>query len=551
MSLRPQPLTPIPDETARVARAAFPQGNTYLLLRDELGTIFADEDFAALYPLRGQPAEAPWRLALVTVLQFVEELSDRQAADAVRGRIDWKYALGLELTDPGFDSTVLSEFRSRLVTGSAERRLLDAVVERCRERGWLKARGRQRTDATHVLGRVRAINRLECVTETLRHALNTLAVVAPAWLHVHSPTEWVDRYGRRCDDSRLPAGADKREAYARQVGADGYTLLAATYAPDSPEWLRHVPAVETLRQVWVQQFYREAEHIRWRTDQEGIPPAGVFISSPYDNEARYAKKYTTSWVGYKVHLTETCDEDTPHVITHVATTTAPVADGDVTPLIHQALQEKALLPEKHLADTAYVDAELLVRSRQEYGVDLVGPTRPDYKWQAKSATGFAASAFTIDWEGQQAICPAGYASASWTPAVDRGHNEVIKIKFSAKHCQSCPSQAQCTRAKRRTITVRPHDQYLALQTARQRETTAEFREEYARRAGVEGTISQGVRACGLRRSRYIGKAKTHLQHVATAAAINVLRISNWIMDRPRERTRTSAFVKLMAPKMVA
>ena len=107
MSLRPQPVPPVPQETARIARAAFPAGNPYLTLRDEFGTIFSDEDFAHLYPTRGQPAEIPWRLALVTVLQFVEHLSDRQAADAVRGRIDWKYALGLELSDPGFDSTVL------------------------------------------------------------------------------------------------------------------------------------------------------------------------------------------------------------------------------------------------------------------------------------------------------------------------------------------------------------------------------------------------------------------------------------------------------------
>jgi transposase len=159
MSLHPQPIPPVPEETARVARIAFPRGNLYLMMRDELGTLFTDDDFAALFPTRGQPAEAPWRLALVTIMQYVEDVSDRQAAEAVRGRIDWKYALSLELTDPGFDSTVLSEFRTRLVVGSAEQRLLDAILESCRERKWLKARGRQRTDSTHVLARVRAVNR--------------------------------------------------------------------------------------------------------------------------------------------------------------------------------------------------------------------------------------------------------------------------------------------------------------------------------------------------------------------------------------------------------
>src|SRR5947209_3236889 len=182
MSMHPQPIPAIPEETVRVARAVLPKSNVFLLMRDELGTLYSDEDFADLFPTRGQPAEAPWRLALVTIFQFAEHLSDRAAADAVRGRIDWKYALSLELTDPGFDHTVLSEFRTRLLIGGAERRLLDLLVQCARDRGLLKARGRQRTDSTHVLAAVRALNRVELVTETMRHALTVLAVLAPEWL---------------------------------------------------------------------------------------------------------------------------------------------------------------------------------------------------------------------------------------------------------------------------------------------------------------------------------------------------------------------------------
>jgi transposase len=541
MSLRAQLPAPVPDDTARVARAAFPHGNTYLSVRDELGTVFADEDFAALYPTCGRPAEAPWRLALVTVLQFVENLSDRQAADAARARIDWKYALGLELTDPGFDPSVLSEFRTRLLAGAAEQRLLDALLDCCRDRSWLRARGRQRTDSTPVLARVRAVNRLECVGETLRHALNSLATVAPEWLRAHSAAEWLGRYSRRFDDSRLPTSPEQRQARARQIGVDGHALLAAAFAPEAPAWLRQVPAVETLRQVWLQQFYVEAGQVRWRTEAEGIPPSAIFIGSPYDVEAHYAKKYTSSWVGYKVHLTETCDEDAPHLISHVETTSGPVADGDVTPRIHQALQDKGLLPGKHLTDTGYVDAELLVESREDFGVDLVGPTRPDYRWQAKAAQGFAAGDFRVDWDRERVTCPEGRLSIGWTAAVGRGHNDVIKVKFSATDCRACPSREKCTQGKRRTITLRPREQYEALEAARLREGTEEFQREYAKRAGVEGTISQGVRACGLRRSRYVGEAKTHLQHLATAAAINVIRISSWLMDKPREQTRTCTF----------
>ena len=182
MSLQPQEIPPIPEETRRVAQAAFPRGNVYMRLRDELGTIYEDHLFAALFPARGQPAESPWRLALTTVMQFTEGLSDRQAADAVRSRIDWKYALSLELTDAGFDHTVLSEFRTWLVAGQAEQLLLETLLVRVRERGLLKTRGRQRTDSTHVLAAIRVLNRLELVGETLRHALNSLAIIAPDWL---------------------------------------------------------------------------------------------------------------------------------------------------------------------------------------------------------------------------------------------------------------------------------------------------------------------------------------------------------------------------------
>src|SRR5881409_2288638 len=161
MSLKPQPIGRIPELIAYVATTAFHNGNPYVSLRDTLGTFYDDQRFAGLFSDRGRPAETPWRLALVTVLQFAEGLADRQAADAVRSRIDWKYALGLELTDPGFDFSVLCEFRARLIAGRLEQGLLDAMLAQLRERGLLKARGRQRTDSTHVLAAVRAVNRLE------------------------------------------------------------------------------------------------------------------------------------------------------------------------------------------------------------------------------------------------------------------------------------------------------------------------------------------------------------------------------------------------------
>src|SRR3989449_2533317 len=233
MSLRPHPLEPVPDETARVARAAFPKGHPYLTLRDALGTIFQDEDFAALFPAWGHPALSPWRLALVTIMQFRENLGDRQAAEAVRARIDWKYLLSLELTDPGFDFSILSEFRDRLLAGSAGE-LLDKLLERCQALGLLTARGQQRTDSTHVLAAIRVMNRLELVAETLRAALNALATVAPDWLQAITPLAWYERYSRRIEESRLPKATTEREAYAHTVGEDGFMLLDALGTPGVP-----------------------------------------------------------------------------------------------------------------------------------------------------------------------------------------------------------------------------------------------------------------------------------------------------------------------------
>src|SRR5215204_3337393 len=225
VSLKPAVIQPVPEGTARVAKAAFRKGNPLLSLRDELGAIFADADFADLFPKLGQPALPPWRLALVTILQFREDLPDRRAAEAVRARIDWKYLLGLELADPGFDHSVLCEFRSRLLEGSAEERLLRKLLEACQARGLLKARGRQRTDATHVLASIRVLNRLELLGETLRAALNELAAAAPDWLRGVAPLTWYERYGRRIEDSRLPRAEAERDAYARSVGEDGFALL--------------------------------------------------------------------------------------------------------------------------------------------------------------------------------------------------------------------------------------------------------------------------------------------------------------------------------------
>jgi transposase len=539
-------IPPIPEETVRVAQSAFTKGNIYLRMRDELGCLYTDEDFAMLYPQRGRPAESPWRLALITVMQFLENLSDRQAADAVRARIDWKYALSLELTDTGFDFSVLSEFRSRLIAEEQEAQLLNRLLERCQSKGWLKARGKQRSDSTHVLAAIREVHRCECVGETLRHALNILATVAGDWLEEVVHPDWFERYGTRVEESRLPEKREDQSQWMLQVGMDGHILLAQLYGEDTPEWLQRIPAVEILRQVWVQQYY-EANLVKVRQPEQ-TPSNYQKIESPYDVQVRNRTKRHLNWTGYCVHLTETCDDALPNLITNVETTVATVADVEVTDSIHQKLAQKNLLPDENFLDAGYVDADNLVNSDQQYQVDIVDPAPLDRSRQAQAQEGFDLANFTIDWQQQQVRCPQGQLSDHWSETVNTRQQPVVHVHFSRQSCTDCPSQAQCTQSKSsaygRTLKLLPQAHHQALQAARQYQTTDEFYQRYARRAGIEGTLSQGVRAFNLRRSRYIGLAKTHLQHLVTAVAMNLVRLMNWWEGIPKAQTRISRFSAL-------
>ena len=555
MSLRPQrPVPPVPDATARVARAAFPAGNPYLTLRDRLGAVFTDGDFADLYPECGQPACAPWRLALVTLLQFREGLSDRRAAEAVRGRIDWKYLLSLELGDAGFDHSVLCEFRGRLLAADAGERLLARVLDAARALGLLKARGRQRTDATHVLAAVRDLNRIELVAETLRATLNTIATVEPDWLRAFAPPDWLKRYGRRIEDARLPEPGPKREAYARQVGEDGYRLLEAVAGDGAPESLASLPAVAVLRRVWARHFERPAGG-----PEGGAPgPAqlrpvqgrgpGDRVESPYDIDARFRTKGGTGWTGYMAHLTETCDEGAPRLVVHTDTTPANVHEATRTEPIHAALAGKGLAPAEHLVDAGYVSAEGLISARERYGIDLVGPGRPERA--GRTAPRAPSASRTSPWCGIAAWPAArrGTRARRWREYQDKARGPYIRVRFSAGVCAACPSKARCTRGQEQGRQLRLHarEEHEALATARTRQDSEAGRRLYAQRQGVEATISQAVRAFDLRRARYRGLAKARLQQVAIAAALNLDRLAAWLRGRPLAPTRVSRLAALAA-----
>ena len=291
--MQPQPWPEVPADTARVARRAFRKGSLAIRARDELGSWYEDAAFAAAYGVRGKPGISPAQLAMVTVLQFAENLTDRQAADAVRGRLDWKYCPGLALEDEGF--SLLSEFRARLVAGRLERAVLDLLLDRLKGLGLVRAGGRQRTDSAHVLAAVRGLNRLELAGESMRAALEALAAAVPGWLAGVIDGSWQQVYGQRIGNLRLPASETARTKLAEQYGRDGYHLLEAVRAAGAPGWLRELPAVRALRVIWVQQYYRVTGErgekvIRREAREHGVPPGRLKLVSPCDLDARYSEK---------------------------------------------------------------------------------------------------------------------------------------------------------------------------------------------------------------------------------------------------------------------
>jgi len=277
-------------------------------------------------------------------------------------------------------------------------------------------------------------------------------------------------------------------------------------------------------------------------------PSAALIASPYDPEARYSTKRGLAWVGHKVHLTETCEDGQLHLMTGVMTTLATTPDCVMGPLIQDDLATRDLLPSVHLLDGGYVDAELLVTAQTSHQIDVVGPTFGSYSHQRQAGQGYDLQAFVIDWEANQAYCPQGQTSVRWTPGRDVSGDPIVRIRFHAATCRACPVRQACTQAKdaRRQLTVRPQAHHEAIQAARRRQETAEFTAQYARRARIEGTHTQAIRRCGLRHCRYIGLAKTHLQHILTATALNLVRVVAWLEETPRATTRRSAFAALAA-----
>jgi transposase len=587
---------PEPDPQIAAAIAAKYRGKRprplAVQIRDRLGQWLDDEAFAAAFGDRGRPGWPPSRLALVTVLQRAENLPDRAAAEAVRTRIDWQYLLGLPLDDPGFDPTVLAGFRARVADAGLELVALDALVERLAADGLVKAGGKQRTDSTHVIAAVAALNRLELAGESVRAALEALTAAHPDWVAQRiCVSDFARRYGTPMTSWRPPASQARRDELAIAYARDGYALLEAVYDSSSPAWLREVPALDVLRRVLMQNYTRVIhedgrEVIRRREKEpegDGLPRGHTRIASPYDLDARWGVKREEFWLGYKLHVTETCDDPPPcscrpgrpaprpaaggnepggfraggrehdkgcaqavfpNLITHVATTDATVTDNQMTGVIHQDLAAKNLAPGRHYLDSGYLSAAVVVSALTTWGIALIGPLLADTSAQARAGHGYARADFAADYDSKTVTCPQGKTSVSWTPCTQRGKDAIVAT-FSAGDCGPCPARSLCTSSgkNRRQLTVLPRDLAEAQAAARAAEKTIPFQADYARRAGVEGTMHQAA-SHGARRARYRGLPKTRLDHAYMACALNLLRLEAFWTGAPLDRRRTSHLARL-------
>lgn len=528
MSLKPQPSRPMPEELARLGLILLPSDSPYRLIGDQLYAQYDNAAFASLYHAEGKPALPPVDLLFVLAFQALEDLGDRAAADAMRLRLDWKYALHLPLDYAGFDFSVLSDFRARLVAHDASARLFDQLLMQLRALGLLKRRGRQRSDSLAVLARIHQLTRIELVAETLRLALRAVVQAEPAWARVTIPPAWEQLYGQRCVIERLSEA--ERVRLESDTGRDGQWLLDRLADRSTPPGLVSLPEVEVLRTVWQQQYELHEDQVRLR-ELHGYDGTAQ-IQSPHDPQARWSKKGQQAWVGDKLQVSETDDDGLPHLITDIAITSSVVADTTALSEIAERQAARDALPSQRYVDQAYVSGATLQASAQR-GEDLIGPA-PSYdpSPQARLADGLTQDQFVVDLAARQATCPAG------ATAQGRVHKDgTVRFVFEAAQCRACPLRPRCCTGKSgRRLTSSPG--HAALVAARARQETAEFKMAYrAHRGGVEGCLSVLVRGHGLRQNRYIGRAKNQLRALFVGAAVNLRRAARWLAGKRPQRRR--------------
>ncbi|NJO82232.1 MAG: hypothetical protein HC828_05090, partial [Blastochloris sp.] len=530
MCLKPQPPKPIPPDTKALVGRKLDEATVYRFVGDVLFARFADEEFADLYPNTGQPAISPVLLSFVLIFKSLERCSNREAARNVRFRTDWQYALHLPLDYPGFDPSVIAEFRLRLLDNGAESSIFNRIFAELRAMGYYKPRGIQRTDSTHIYTHCRELHRIELMIETLRRAVFALLDADPDWTRATLPGVWEERYARRAKSERMQE--DERERLSVVVGDDGQWLLAQLDALDDAS-LRELDAIETLRSVWTRHYLTgEDGHMRWAP--AGDKAGADVIETPHDPEARWSTKHDQGWIGYMLQVTETDDAGYPHLITDIAITPACENDHTALPAIRARQEAQDTLPSERYVDSGYVSGGAIRRGREDYGEELIGPISGGSSAQSQRPDGLTHADFEVDWDAKRVTCPHGHTA---TITTNGKKNPELQATFPIRLCRACPLRPRCCPNTKKGRSLRFVADYPDTQAARVRQTTDAFKSAYrAHRSGVEGCLSAVIRGQGVRTTRYIGCRSNHLHALCAGAAVNLARSAAFRAGyRPQKR----------------
>ncbi len=544
MSLRNRPLPPIPEDVRKAVKSR-KKPHPIITFVDKAGEVFEAADFTEMYSALGQSAIHPGLLAIALLLQHAEGISDRQAAERMDDSIVWKYALRLRIDESGWDPSVYAEFRARLLNSGSAELILDKLLHIAEELDLLDT-SKQRTDSTHILSAAKLMNRLELVHECVFDCIEELADEAPEFLLSINRKEWLERYFMmRPYNYKTPKTDAAKKKLADTIGSDAKHIISKIDESPEAKRLSALLSVQILRKVLEQQFDDTDDGPSYKPNEK-LGPAGDRIASPKDTDARCGTKRGRTWLGYKAHFTETYGASIPHLITNVTTAAAHINDSLVLQQIHTALKSKGYKPKVHLVDSGYVNVPVLSSAQSKDEIDVVSRITNGHSWQAKAGKGLDISQFAIDFDQRLVVCPAGIKSDSWK--TKGGEGGVINVSFPAKSCKVCPFKSDCTQAASRKLQFKTKSVYEFLKNYRERQEGAGFKDEYSNRSGSEGTVSQLVRTCNARRSRYMGQEKTHLQSILAAAAVNVLRMGNWLLGISRAETRKSRYQNLVAPQ---
>lgn len=537
LSLRNQQLGPVPENTRRLAKKLYPKGHPLIAFADAFENYLDAGDFEGMYPNLGQSAIHPVRLFLVMLLQNSEGLSNRQAAARHTDSVLWKYVTRTDLEDLGFDHSVLSEFQDRLIENEGHQMVFNKLLDFAKSRKLLKIET-QRTDALAVLSVARKLTMIELLHESMRVCLDDLTAEYPVWLNKIRKPEWGERYCLRPFNYKLGKSEKAQSGLAATIGNDIGYLLEHIFTQDNLI-LRQLESVLFLARIYTDNFDDDGNGPKLK---ERLAPAGERLSSPHDQDARWGSKRGESWLGFKKHLTETLPEDGPHLITNVLVTAAHINDSLVLNEIHKSLKDRELKPSKHIVDKGYAHSERMQQSLEKDDIDVVCFISDSPSWQGRANEGFDVNSFEIDYGAQTAVCPAGNLSQSWKKRnTSSDAPEEFNVVFAKETCRGCPFKSKCTKSESRVLHIKSKEVAAFLTARREEQKTPEFKKLYAKRSGVEGTISSDVNKHKSRRSRVAGAKKVEFVSYMIATAMNALRIGRHLMGSLRSSTRTSRF----------